>query len=125
MESEVGSFVKEVIGDKMRFLEMMDDDFNTAGAIAVLHEIAGSSTASWNTTGPRAPVETDVIQAAAAASQTLRRLGQVLGLFRTEVPGLRQGAGDGGSTDGPDHPASQRGEEDQAIRAWRTRCGTA
>ena len=25
----------------MKFLEMMDDDFNTAGAIGVLHELAG------------------------------------------------------------------------------------
>ena len=31
----------------------------------------------------------DVILAAAAAAQTLRRLGQILGLFRPDLPGLR------------------------------------
>ena len=25
----------------MKFLEMMDDDFNTAGAIGAMHELAG------------------------------------------------------------------------------------
>ena len=30
-----------VLNFKMKFLEMMDDDFNTAGAIGVLHELAG------------------------------------------------------------------------------------
>ena len=43
METEVGAFVRQIVGDKMRFLEMMDDDFNTAGAIAVFHEIAGAT----------------------------------------------------------------------------------
>ena len=34
-------FAKSVLAFKMKFLEMMDDDFNTAGAIGVLHELAG------------------------------------------------------------------------------------
>lgn len=89
MESEVGSFVKQAIGDKMRFLEMMDDDFNTAGAIAVLHEMAGSVNSFLEQNRAESSRQADVLQAAAAAAQTLRRLGQVLGLFRAELPGLR------------------------------------
>jgi cysteinyl-tRNA synthetase len=88
LESEIGNFVRQVIGDKMRFLEMMDDDFNTAGAIAVLHEITGSINSFLEKTKADTNRDADVIQAAAAATQTLRKLGQILGLFRSEIPGL-------------------------------------
>jgi len=73
----------------MRFLEMMDDDFNTAGAIAVLHEIAGSVNSLLEKTRAETSRHEDIIQAAAAATQTLRRLGMILGLFRQDIPGLR------------------------------------
>ncbi|MGD0463464.1 MAG: cysteine--tRNA ligase [Tepidisphaeraceae bacterium] len=89
LESEVGGFARQVISDKMRFLEMMDDDFNTAGAIAVLHEIAGTVNSLLEQTRAETTRHADVIQAAAAAAQTLRRLGQILGLFRPDLPGLR------------------------------------
>ena len=89
LESEVGVFARQTIGDKMRFLEMMDDDFNTAGAIAVLHEMAGSINALLERNQTETERQPDVIQAAAAATQTLRRLGQILGLFRPEIPGVR------------------------------------
>jgi cysteinyl-tRNA synthetase len=89
MESEVGAFVKQAIGEKMRFLEMMDDDFNTAGAIAVLHEMAGLVNSFLEQNRAETNRQPDVILAAAATTQTLRRLGQVLGLFRAELPGLQ------------------------------------
>src|SRR5687767_6935711 len=41
-ESEHGDFARSVLAYKMKFLEMMDDDFNTAGGIAALHEMAGA-----------------------------------------------------------------------------------
>jgi cysteinyl-tRNA synthetase len=88
LESEVGNFVRQVVGDKMRFLEMMDDDFNTAGAIAVLHEMAGSVNSFVEQNRAETSRQPDVMQAAAAAAQTLRRLGQLLGLFRADLPGL-------------------------------------
>ncbi len=88
LESEVGNFVRQVIGDKMRFLEMMDDDFNTAGAIAVLHEMAGSINAFLEQNRTETERQPDVMQAAAAGAQTLRKLGQILGLFRPEVAGM-------------------------------------
>jgi cysteinyl-tRNA synthetase len=89
LDSEVGSFAKQVVGDKMRFLEMMDDDFNTAGAIAVLHEIAGSINSFLEQNKGDTAREPDVIQAAAASTQTLIKLGQILGLFRVEAPGVK------------------------------------
>jgi cysteinyl-tRNA synthetase len=87
-ESEVGVFVKQVVGDKMRFLEMMDDDFNTAGAIAVLHEITGSINSFLEQNRAETDRQPEVLQVAAAGTQTVRKLGQILGLFRPDEPGV-------------------------------------
>jgi cysteinyl-tRNA synthetase len=85
MESEVGAFVRDVVSDKMKFLEMMDDDFNTAGAIAVLHEMAGRINGLLEQNRTDSERQPDVTQAASAAFQTLRKLGRILGLFRGEA----------------------------------------
>jgi cysteinyl-tRNA synthetase len=85
LESEVGPFARQVLGEKMRFLEMMDDDFNTAGAISVMHDLAGSVNSFLEQNRAEANRQPDVLEAAAAAAQTLRSLGQLLGLFRPDV----------------------------------------
>ena len=82
LESEVGTFVRDAVAAKMRFLERMDDDFNTADAIAVLHEMAGSVNSFLERTHAEADRPADVVQAATAAHHTIRKLGRVLGLFR-------------------------------------------
>lgn len=82
LESEVGGFVRQALAQKMKFHEMMDDDFNTAGAIAVLHELAGSINSFLEQNRAEANRQPDVTLAAASALQSLRRLGQILGLFR-------------------------------------------
>jgi len=71
-----------VLNFKMKFLEMMDDDFNTAGAIAVLHEVAGDVNAFIERHNIEANKQADLLPSVAAAAQTLRKLGLVLGLFR-------------------------------------------
>jgi cysteinyl-tRNA synthetase len=81
LESEVGPFVRAVLTDKMRFLEMMDDDFNTAGAIAVLHELTGSINSFLEQNRAEANRQPDVVEAATAGAQTMVRLGRLLGLF--------------------------------------------
>lgn len=75
-------FVRDVLNLKMKFLEMMDDDFNTAGAIGVLHEMAGEINSQIEQTRVEQDKAPHVVAVFAAASQTLRRLGQLLGLFR-------------------------------------------
>jgi cysteinyl-tRNA synthetase len=85
LESEVGNFVRAVLADEMRFVEMMDDDFNTAGAIAVLHEMAGAANSFLEQNRAEANRQDDVLNAAAAAMQTIRHLGQILGLFRFDL----------------------------------------
>jgi cysteinyl-tRNA synthetase len=82
LESEHGAFARAVLAYKMKFLEMMDDDFNTAGAIAVLHELSGEVNAFIERHNVEQSRQEELLPAIAAAAQTLRRLGFVLGLFR-------------------------------------------
>ena len=86
-EVEFSEIAKAFVGDarnfKTKFLEMMDDDFNTSGAISVLHELAGAINGLIEKTSAEREKPSDVIGAATAATQTLRGLGQILGIFRS------------------------------------------
>jgi cysteinyl-tRNA synthetase len=79
-QSENEPFVRAVAGFKMKFLEMMDDDFNTAGAIGVLHELAGEINSFIEKSAVEREKDPDVIGAIAAAHQTLSKLAGLLGL---------------------------------------------
>jgi len=79
------AFPLDVDAAKRRFLEMLDDDFNTAGAIAVLHELAGTINAFIEQQRVESTRQPKVVEAAAAAAQTLKKLGNVLGLFRAAI----------------------------------------
>ena len=81
LDTEYSSFAREVLGLKMKFLEMMDDDFNTAGAIGVLHEAAGAVNSFIEQHEVERKKQPEMVAYVAAAAQTLRRLGAVLGLF--------------------------------------------
>src|SRR5262249_55084118 len=52
-EGRVGDdqFTRNVESFKTKFIEMMDDDFNTAGAIGVMHELAGEINAQIERSG--------------------------------------------------------------------------
>jgi len=89
LETELADFSRNIVNGKMRFLEMMDDDFNTAGAIAVMHDMAGHINAMLEATKADSNRQPNVVQGSAAAYQTLRKLGRLLGLFR---PGNRLAA---------------------------------
>ena len=78
-------FAKTILTLKTKFLEMMDDDLNTAGAIGVLHEMAGEVNAFLERSDAEKSKPAEAIAAASAAVQTLRSLGNVLGLFRTKA----------------------------------------
>jgi cysteinyl-tRNA synthetase len=78
-------FAKSLLVLKSKFLEVMDDDFNTAGGIGVLHEMAGEVNAFLERNDADKSKPAEVINAAAAATQTLRNLGLVLGLFRQKA----------------------------------------
>jgi cysteinyl-tRNA synthetase len=85
LESEAGQFVKAIMDLKMRFLEMMDDDFNTAGASAVMHELAGQINSFIEKNQLEKSKSPELLSAASAAVVTVRKLGGLLGLFRKEV----------------------------------------
>jgi cysteinyl-tRNA synthetase len=85
-ESEHAHIARAILNFKMKFLEMMDDDFNTAGAIAVLHEMAGEINAFVQANEVENRKQPDAIAAAAAGTQSVRNLGGILGLFRQPAP---------------------------------------
>jgi cysteinyl-tRNA synthetase len=78
-------FIRAVLNFKMKFLEMMDDDFNTAGAIGVMHELAGEINSYIEQQKVEQDRGADLVQIVAAATQTLRKLAMLLGLFRNGV----------------------------------------
>jgi cysteinyl-tRNA synthetase len=79
---QVGPFLRDVLNLKIKFLEMMDDDFNTAGATAVLHQLAGEINSFIERLDLEHTRADEPIKAVAAATATLRNLGALLGLMR-------------------------------------------
>ncbi|HEX4149958.1 MAG TPA: cysteine--tRNA ligase, partial [Pirellulales bacterium] len=76
--------MRQVNEHRQRFLEFMDDDFNTGGAIGDLFELVGTlnrhvDTARLEEAAARTKAELDTL---AEAAGTLRELAATLGLFR-------------------------------------------
>jgi len=84
--ARTGDFPQIVAGLKMKFLEAMDDDFNTAGAIGAMHEMVGQINAFIERHGVERTRQPEQVAAATAAAVSLRRLGGLLGLFRADSP---------------------------------------
>jgi len=87
------ALVEEVLRHRLGFYEAMDDDFNTAGAIAALHRMAGAINRYMDATGLDAGGSENAKTLAAAAGVTLVMTGRILGLFearpsRPEADGL-------------------------------------
>jgi cysteinyl-tRNA synthetase len=82
IDGEFADLARAVLAYKMKFLEMMDDDFNTAGAIAVLHELAGEINSFIEKNQLERQKAPAALGAAAAGAMTLKNLGLILGLFR-------------------------------------------
>jgi cysteinyl-tRNA synthetase len=85
LETEHAPFARSAMALKMKFLEMMDDDFNTAGAIAALHELAGEVNGFVERNNLEQTKNATLITAAAAGAQTLKNLAMVLGLFTAKA----------------------------------------
>ena len=85
LESDLAPFAKAILGLKMKFMEMMDDDFNTAGGIGVMHEMAGEINGFVEQNQLEKNKKNDRVQAVASATVTLRKLGGVLNLFRKDL----------------------------------------
>ncbi len=72
------SLPDEIVEHRQQFLEAMDDDFNTGGALGELFEIAHAV----NRIAATAEAATSAAPAYLAAVTVLRELSQILGLFR-------------------------------------------
>lgn len=75
------AFIRECLDHQLRFLEAMDDDFNTGGAVGSLFELATTINRfidEWRLETQDNPHGREL---AMAAVQTLRSLGRILGLF--------------------------------------------
>lgn len=88
-----GPFLTEVARLRERFLENMDDDFNTAGALGVLYELLSAI----NRYADQAKLESEPDPSKVAefrrAAVVLRELSQILGLFQ-EPPPRKEAADD-------------------------------
>jgi len=88
-----GDFVKLILDLKMRWLEMMDDDFNTAGALASMHEMLSAINACVDQAQLEKSPDATAMNAVTAAVSTVRKLGKLLGLF-TFTPHAEEPAND-------------------------------
>jgi len=86
------TFADEVLAHRERFIEAMDDDFNTAAAIAVLFELAGRINRYIDEQKLEADARPDATATALAASRQLIELSRLLGLF-LEPPAETAAAG--------------------------------
>jgi cysteinyl-tRNA synthetase len=91
------ALVNDVMNQQVRFLEAMDDDFNTAGAIGVLFEIAGLINRFLDGTRLETNQNDELQILTRSACGSLMKLAHLLGLFveRPAAPGT-DGDGDAG-----------------------------
>jgi cysteinyl-tRNA synthetase len=93
LRSEDEALARALLAHKSRFLDMMDDDFNTAGAIGVLHELAGELNAFIERSGVEKTRNEEQASAALSGWMLLRGLGRIMGMFRGTTIGLGEGQG--------------------------------
>jgi len=89
---EISEFMERIMDQRVRFLEAMDDDFNTAGAIGVLFDCAGAINRFLEETRLETRSDEVVRGLAQAAGGTFVFLARLLGLFvaRPTTPGLAE-----------------------------------
>ncbi len=94
MDDAAKALFETVLQQRVRFLEVMDDDFNTAQAIAVLFDIANAINKFFEATRLETNGHEAQAKLALGACGTLTSLGRILGLFESKPAGPKAG-GDG------------------------------
>jgi len=84
--------VETVLQSRLRYLEMLDDDFNTAGAIAVLHELCNTINRYIDKQQLEIKKSDYIKQLILESGRMLTSLGQILGLL--QEPLAKEDAGD-------------------------------
>lgn len=85
--AQLGEFAKH----RALFEAKMDDDFNTAGAIAELHQMAGQINAFIESRKLEQGGSAEDLATVSAAAAELKDLGKILGLFRVKSAKKEQG----------------------------------
>jgi len=92
------SFLRDVAEHRKRFLEMMDDDFNTGGAIGELFELLRRLNRFVDEHRLEDPARrsADLLESLTRGATVLRELGAILGMFRQPAASQKgKGADDG------------------------------
>jgi cysteinyl-tRNA synthetase len=94
LEGPTADFIRTLLALKMKWMESMDDDFNTSGATAAMHEMA-SATNAFIDQSKLETTKTDAnMQAVAAAVSTIKKVGKTLGLFLSAPAPTKNGTDD-------------------------------
>jgi len=75
------AFIEDILSQRTRFLDAMDDDFNTAGAISVLFQVASVINKFMDQHAVETTTSDELRELAIAATRTLVEDGRILGLF--------------------------------------------
>jgi cysteinyl-tRNA synthetase len=78
---EFQGFLAEVAQQRQAFLDCMDDDFNTGGAVGLLYELLNSLNRFADSQKLEAAPSATAIDAFQRATIVLKELGQILGIF--------------------------------------------
>jgi cysteinyl-tRNA synthetase len=91
-----GSRSKEGAGAFLKFIAMMDDDFNTGGAVGVLHELLTQLNKLADSSSLEDPArkQTVAFEDFKHGGKVLRELSNILGLFCTAPPKPQAGGSD-------------------------------
>jgi len=92
-DAPIQAFVEVVRADRQRFIDFMDDDFNTAAAIAVLFELAGKINRFIDEQKLETAPQDATRATALAGGRELVELGRLLGMF-LEPPAETSGGGE-------------------------------
>ncbi len=88
------AFVKTCLDQRLRFLEDMDDDFNTGAAVGVLFEMLAAINRFMDEERLETSDRETAKKLAAAAVQTVRSLAKLLGLFEKRPAPVDSGGGE-------------------------------
>jgi cysteinyl-tRNA synthetase len=87
------ALIQDILSQRTRFLDAMDDDFNTAGAISVLFQTASVINKFMDQHGVETTTSDELRELALAATRTLVEDGRILGLFE-QPPKAMEGSGE-------------------------------
>lgn len=97
-DDDAHNFIEQLMAQRVRFLEAMDDDFNTAGAIGVLFDVANMINRFIEATRLETKSNDKLRELVYAASGSFVFVARLLGLLQTRPAAKTMGGADSGRT---------------------------